>query len=133
MRATANEERQIKRLIRYHSYAVKNTKNRFDPTQREGLAMVWPVRILQHYLKETKFTTQTNRNSLQSILNLTHTTIRLVQWVFPLYDYVRLRICEAMSRSAATKKPCYPRTKRNGKHLDDDQTQMLSVVELCIV
>lgn len=65
--------------IRYWLRTLIPAKRSYDKSQRECLAMVWPVLLLHPYLERAKFVLRTDYHELEWILNLSNATRNLVR------------------------------------------------------
>lgn len=66
--------------IGYQSRSLTNTEQRYNTTQRECLAIVWPKLLLQPNLESQQCTIRTPLDGLNWILNPANSTIRIARW-----------------------------------------------------
>jgi len=95
------------RPIGYWSRSLTSAEAAYDTTERECLAVVWAVTMLEPYLQGTRFTIRTDHEALRWILTMTDAKGKLERWRLRLsafdYDVVHLpgvkhQAADALSR-----------------------------------
>lgn len=81
--------------IGYWSKAFYDTDMRYSATEREFLSVVWSLRKLLPYVKETKLVVQSDYNSLRWMLNVTDPHVQLTRCRLSLVSFLLYRRVQA--------------------------------------
>lgn len=96
---------------------MTETLKDFENTERECLAIIWAVKILDSYLQGSRFSIRTDNETVRWILNMTEAKGKLRRWILRLasFDYdvvhrygVKHQAADDLARLEATKSDTKP-------------------------
>lgn len=73
--------------ISYSSSALTGTEPSYTVAEKESLAVVWSILMLQPYQYRTKFTLGTDHESKRWIVGLAEASGQLARWTFTLSEF----------------------------------------------
>eukprot|EP00171_Calliarthron_tuberculosum_P013936 IDg13936t1 len=80
-------ENNVRKPLGFWSRTLNKAEKNYSPSEREGLAIVFAIKICRPYIQGTKFTIYTDHQALRWLMEITDPSGRLMRWRLRLAEY----------------------------------------------
>ena len=108
-------------MIAYTSRVFKGAEKHYCTSEKEILAIVYPLKQFRYYIYGTHFEIHTDYQALSFLLRCRITNARLMRWILAIEEYsFTIKYCRGIDNKTADTLSRYVTEKKEETHFSND-------------